>query len=271
MHESRARLRGETRLVAGKHELPATHRANRVAIIVLVAAVLGSGVAWAVVNARSGSGGTAASETSSTSSTSTTGPTTSSSPPTSTTAPSSAAGAALTKARSALATCAAGVAAREQLARAAAASARDWGTHTGAELKLDSGTWTLAQAKAAWAASKAHGPADLQQFAAASAAVRTKSSATACRSVAAYTASTDLAANGKRCAARDQALAAMASTGSVVHDQWAAHLAMMANKAHTEAGAYHDRWMAMVAQAQAPLTRYAAAAAVLARTPTCSA
>jgi hypothetical protein len=155
------------------------------------------------------------------------------------------------------------------LASAAAASARDWGTHTGAQVNLDAGKWTLAQAKAAWAASKAHGAADLRQFAAAKAATRTEVGVTACPSVTADTASTQLAADGRSCAARDRSLAAVLSTGAVVHSQWAAHLAMMADKTHTDAGAYHQRWATMVAQAKTPLQRYAAAATALSRAPVC--
>jgi hypothetical protein len=89
--------------------------------------------------------------------------------------------------------------------------------------------------------------------------------------VVADTASTTLAAKGKSCAARDKALSAVASTGGVVHSQWAAHLAMMADKTHTDAGAYHHRWVTMVAQAKGPLKRYAAAAAALSRAPVCPA
>jgi prophage DNA circulation protein len=126
-------------------------------------------------------------------------------------------------------------------------------------------------AKAAWAQSKARGPADVQQFAAATTAVRDRASATACRSAKAATAPTNLADRGRRCDARDRALATVASAGAVVNSQWAAHITMMANKAHTDSAAYHDRWMRMVTQAQAPLKQYAAAAAALARAPTCSA
>jgi hypothetical protein len=171
-------------------------------------------------------------------------------------------------AQSTLTACATTIGAREQLARAAAASARDWATHTGAQGRLDSGEWTLAQAKVAWASSKAQGPADLEQFAAAEAAV--EADATGCRSVVADTTSTSLADKGNACAAREKALLAVASAGSVVNAQWAAHQKMMAAKAHTSQGAYQTRWVAMVGAAKAPLQRYAAAAAALERAPVCA-
>jgi hypothetical protein len=257
----------DTHDVVGRHERPQAHRARLGAGLALVVVLVASGVAWARMNGLSGTNGSPGTTSASSTSSRTTRP-----PTTPTTTPTAAAvDPALTKAERALATCRAGLAARERVAQAAAASARDWGTHTGAQLKLDSGAWTLAQAQAAWAASKARGVSDIQGFAAATAAVRSGSGAAACRSVMADTAPTMLAAKGRSCASRDGALSAVASTGAEVNAQWAAHLAMMADKAHTDAGVYHDRWVAMVAQAQAPLQRYAAAATALLRAPTCPA
>jgi hypothetical protein len=234
--------------------------------------LLGSGVAWAVMRVQSDTGTAAprlpataplTPETAATRSVATT-----SAPASSPSASSTAGDDALATAQRALTACAATVAAREQLAHAAAASARDWGTHTGAQRKLDSGQWTVAQARAAWASSKARGPADLEQFDAARAAVAAADSG-ACRAAVADTASTSLAGKGKDCAARDTALAAVGSAGSVLNGQWAAHQKMMAAKAHTSQGAYHDRWVTMVVTSQAPLKRYATAAAALDRAPTC--
>jgi hypothetical protein len=143
--------------------------------------------------------------------------------------------------------------------------------HTDAQRKIDSGEWTVERAQSVWAQTQARGPADLEDVATAKAAVGRADWATACRSITARTAKTSLAAKGKACAALDQALAAAASTGSVVHGQWAEHLEMMAAKPHTRAAAYHERWMSMVAAAPKPLKAYAAAAAALARAPACSA
>lgn len=248
------------------------------AIIVLL---VGAGVTWAVVraNAEIGDSGTAHPSAASPAAptAASTAPSTSTPRPSSTgvsTGPSSGAATpddALAQARSALTACAAGVAARDQLARAAAASARNWRTHVDAQLKLDRGDWTTHQAESAWAGSKARGPADLRSFAAAMKAVGAADSTTACRSVTAATVSTSLVGKAKACAARDRALASVTGMGSDVNAQWAAHLRMMADKPHTPTAAYHDRWMTMVAQAQTPLRRYAAAAAALSRAPACSA
>ncbi|TQJ52256.1 hypothetical protein [Phycicoccus sp. SLBN-51] len=234
----------------------------------VVVVVLAAAVTWAVVRVQSDSG-TAAPRASATASlTPETAATNSGSASAASSSPTTG-DAALATARRTLAACAATIAAREQLARAAAASARDWSTHTGAQRRLDSGQWTEAQAKAAWASSKAHGSADVKQFAAAEAAVEAADSS-ACRAVVTRTASTSLAGKGTACAAREKALLSVASTGSVVNTQWAAHIKMMADRAHTSQGDYHDRWVTMVAEAEAPLKRYAAAAAALDRAPVCS-
>lgn len=262
--------RVEARLtrVTGRHERPRAHRWGPAAVGAVVVVLLAAGATWAVMRGQSDSG-TAAPRASSTAPlTPETAATNSGSAGTASSSPTTG-DAALATAQRALAACAATITAREQLARAAAASARDWSTHTGAQRRLDSGEWTVAQAKAAWASSKAHGSADVKQFAAAAAAVEAADS-TACRAVVTDTASTSLADRGTACTAREKALVSVASAGSVVNAQWAAHIAMMADKAHTDQGDYHDRWVTMVAEAPAPLKRYAAAAAALERAPACS-
>jgi hypothetical protein len=241
-------------------------------VTALLFLIVGTVVTWAVVRADAELG---ASAKPSSSATSAPGPSASSSSsatsaPSATTATSPTTDAALAQAKSALAACAASLTPRRQLARAAAASARDWRIHTDAQRKLDSGAWTLEQADRVWAQTQARGSADVKRFATAKAAVGRADGATVCRSVTARTAKTSLAAKGRACAALDRALAAAATTGSVVHGQWAEHLEMMAAKPHTRAAAYHDRWMSMVAAAPKPLKAYAAAADALARAPSCS-
>jgi hypothetical protein len=113
------------------------------------------------------------------------------------------------------------------------------------------------------------GTTDVQAFAAASRAVSAGPGATACRSVAADTSSTQLADAGTSCAARDKALTAVGAAGAVLNTQWAEHLVMMANKPHANAADYRDRWIAMVAGAQEPLQRYTAAVEALERAPAC--
>lgn len=237
----------------------------------LLFVVVGTVVAWAVVRADAELGASASPTSAAPSPTVTTGsPATSTPSATTPTSSATTADAALATAKTALAACVASIAPRKQLAQVAAASARDWRIHTDAQRKLDSGAWTLEQADAVWAQTQARGAADVKRFATAKAAVERADGATACRSVTARTTSTSLAAKGKACASLDRALAAVASTGSVVNTQWAEHLEMMAAKPHTRAAAYHDRWMSMVAEAREPLQEYAAAAAALDRAPACS-
>lgn len=248
----------ETRGV-GKHERPRSSRARWTSVFAGAATIglLLAGVAWVFMSVLSDTTDPAdRADTARTATTSSTSAATTTQRD-------------LTTAQRSLATCRAHVAAQERLARAAADSARDWRTHTDAQLRLDSGAWTLAQAEAAWNASMDRGTADIQQFTQATRALRTGSGAAACRSVVADTASTDLAAQGRSCAARDRALAAVGSAGTVVNSQWAEHLVMMANKPHANAADYHDRWVAMVAAAKAPLQRHAVAAEALRRAPAC--
>ena len=246
------------------------------AATVFLVALLTAGAVWTVLNtgldvAGAVAGATPSSDisTSATAST-TTEPSASPSSPTAS-ATSSPTVSALVKAERALASCRTGVVLRERLAQAVAATARDWKAHTEAQQKLERGTWTPAMAEAVWDKTTARGSDDTKRFRAAAASVRNGSKATDCSSVRADTASTPLATKGARCAARVKALASVATTGSVLNTQWTAHLKMMADKPHTNDAEYHDRWVTMVAQAQAPLKRYAQAAKTLSRTPACSA
>ena len=115
-----------------------------------------------------------------------------------------------TDAERALAACRAHVAAQERVADAAAATARSWASHTAAQLKLQAGELTVAQAEAEWERTKQRGPAEVRRFTEAAEGVGDGAAATACRSVESVTASTASAEEGKACAARDRALAAVA-------------------------------------------------------------
>ncbi|SDO60288.1 hypothetical protein SAMN04489867_0128 [Pedococcus dokdonensis] len=171
-------------------------------------------------------------------------------------------------AAAALATCVTTVRAQQSLATAAAASARDWRLHTDAQRKFDSGTFTVQQTKAQWAASKARGPADLAAWTRAVAAVdRVKGG---CAGLATATAGSPAEGAAKKCTARTAALSKVAAAGAVVHRQWAAHLTMMAHKEHTAEAAYLERWAAMVEDAGPALATYRGAAAALARAPACA-
>ena len=250
--------------MVGKHSGRQTRRSGWVAATVVLVALLTAGGVWVLVKAASDVAGTVAGPTPSPGPTSSTSATPAASPTNSPT------DSRLAKAQRALASCRSGVAQRERLAEAAAVTARDWKAHTDAQLQLERGTWSPAKAEAVWDKTKARGPQDTKRFLSAAAKVREGSSAADCGSVVADTASTPLAEKGTRCAARVKALGVVASTGAVLNTQWAAHLEMMADQAHTNDAVYRDRWVTMVAQAQAPLKRYAKASETLSKAPACS-
>jgi hypothetical protein len=247
--------------MVGKHTGRQKRRSGWVAATVVLVALLSAGAVWFLVRAASDVAGPVTGPTPS--------PGTKSSTPTAS-ATNSPTDSRLAKAQRALASCRSGVTQRERLAEAADVTARDWKAHTDAQRELERGTWSVARAEAVWAKTKARGSQDTKQFLSAAAKVREGSSAADCGSIVADTASTPLAEKGTRCAARVKALGVVASTGAVLNTQWAAHVKMMANKAHTNDAAYHDRWVTMVAQAQAPLKRYAKASETLSKAPACS-
>ena len=237
--------------MVGKHSDRQKRRTGWVATTVVAVALLAVGAVWVLAKAASDVAGHVTEPT----------------PSPGTTSPTDSR---LAKAHRALASCRSGVTQRERLAEAAAVTARDWKAHTDAQRQLVRGTWSVAQAEAVWGKTKARGSQDTEQFLSAAAKVREGSGAADCGSVVADTASTPLAEKGTRCAARVKALGDVASTGAVLNAQWAAHVEMMANKAHTDHAAYHDRWVRMVAQAQVPLQRYAKASETLSKAPACS-
>ncbi|MEO7069699.1 MAG: hypothetical protein ABI131_04320 [Nostocoides sp.] len=169
-----------------------------------------------------------------------------------------------------LAACQAEVTAGDALATAAAASARDWGAHAGAEVSLDAGLISYAQAEAIWGASKKPGAADLAAFAAAEPVYTKAASACPQLATAAAAAGSSAPANVTACVARSQALAAVAKTGTVVNGQWAAHQAQMTTKATAAGPAYHQKWMNFVADSKSALAAYGTAAAALDKAPACS-
>jgi hypothetical protein len=256
--------------MGGKHHAGAVRRWTPAAVVITLLVLLGSGVAWAVVGGLPGDdtpSGSASRAAATTPAPPASGP--AGADGTASTVPAGTSGAPGGSAARALSVCREAVAAREEVVRAASASARDWRLHTDAQRRLDDGAWTVARTRQVWAASKARGAADLQRFAAAAERATAADAVGACRSVVRDTAGTDLTAAAERCLARDRALAAVVSAGTVVNGQWAAHVAMMADKAHTDAAAYHDRWVSMVREAGEPLRRYDVAVTALRRAPEC--
>ena len=159
----------------------------------------------------------------------------------------------------------------EAVAAAADASHRDWGSHVQAQLQLDQGKITLAQTLALWAASKKPGPSDVRAFTTASAAWAKASGACQAMATTAATMTTADRADAAACMARRAAVQAVVTTGADVNAEWAAHLQMMANKAHTDAASYSQRWRQMVQQAPATLKAYEQARSRLAAAPRCGA
>jgi hypothetical protein len=157
----------------------------------------------------------------------------------------------------------------DTVADAADASHRDWGSHVQAQLQLDRGKITLAQTLALWASSKKPGPSDVRAFTTARAAWAKASGA--CQTLATKATTTADRADAAACMARRAAVQAVVATGADVNAEWADHLQMMANKAHTDPAAYSERWRQMVRQAPATLKAYAQARSRLAAAPRCGA
>jgi len=177
--------------------------------------------------------------------------------------PSASASASAASAAQAHATCRAQVAAAERLARASASSALHWRQHTQAQLDWSARRITLAQRTKIYADTRARGPADVQEWGAATKALAATGRACTAPELAAGPA-TDA------CRARMSALVAVHTAAGPVQRQWTEHLAMMAAKAHADMGAYHQRWLKMVVDAQPVLRAYDAKAAALARAPACT-
>lgn len=161
--------------------------------------------------------------------------------------------------------CVAQVRAAEAVATAVAGSALHWQQHTDAYLAKIGGRITFAETQKRYAASKAYGLADEKSVAATTKAL--VATGAAC-SDAAKTAPGDAAIG--QCSTRLAALTVVRTTGTKVQDEWSAHLRMMANKAHTDAGSYHQTWVKAVSGAKASLTAHANAAAAAAKAPACT-
>jgi hypothetical protein len=136
---------------------------------------------------------------------------------------------------------------------AAQPSYSHWSGHVRAQLDYDAGTATLEQTRARWASTKATADADLAQFAAAYAAYESVQDGCGDRSPVGGDAvmagcHTDLAA-----------ASAAVTAGKAVVDDWAAHVAMMKGKEHTDPTQYGRMWRDMVRAAPANLDRFAQA------------
>jgi hypothetical protein len=211
------------------------------------------------------SSGTSTSDTSSaTTSTATTTATTS---PT-TTATTSAADAA---ARTALQACVDRQNAAKPVLDTIATGAGHWNDHVQAQTDLNSGARSLIDVKEnTWGPTRAAGPGDVAAYQAAQAAF---TSAPACpTSVGQLPAPADVAPKLQACAAREQALDNVLSTGDLVIGDWRTHLSEMADHADGHIDSYQAQmnWLKRWAEAPAHLDPYKAAVAALAGAPGCS-
>lgn len=170
--------------------------------------------------------------------------------------------AAADKARSA---CVAQVKAAEGVAKAVAGSAAHWKQHTDAYVDKIDGRISLAETQKRYAASKAFGLADEKAVAATTKAYM--ATGTACAGAA-------RAAPGDKtvaaCSTRLVALNVVRTTGTKVQNEWSVHMRMMADKSHTDAGAYHQTWVKAVTGAKSSLTAHANAAAAATKAPACA-
>lgn len=163
------------------------------------------------------------------------------------------------------AACVAQVAAAEGVAKAVASSAVHWQQHTDAYLEKIDGRISIAETQKRYAASKAFGLADEKAVAA-----TTKTyvaTGTACAG-AAKAAPEDKTIGA--CSTRLAALDVVRTTGTKVQNEWSAHMRMMADKSHTDAGAYHQTWVKAVKGAESSLAAHASAATALTKAPACA-
>lgn len=185
--------------------------------------------------------------------------------PTASTSPSPAPSASDTAgARTARAACVAQVRAAEGIATAVAGSALHWQQHTDAYLAKTGGRITLAETQRRYAASKAYGLADEKAVAATTKAFMATGAACA---DAARALPGDAAITA--CTTRLTALGVVRTTGTQVQNEWSTHMRMMSNKAHTDAGAYHQTWVKAVAGARKSLIAHANAATAATKAPAC--
>ncbi|GAA5161797.1 hypothetical protein [Ornithinimicrobium tianjinense] len=166
-----------------------------------------------------------------------------------------------------LAACAVAVGEGEQAAEAAALSAKHWKTHYVAQIKLESGEYTLEQTKKAWADTKVLGADDVKRFTDAKAAYDKVSGA--CSDLDPSALEGEYAEAGTACAERATVLADVVGTGKGVNDDWNAHLEQMKVKEQTPADEYYEWWIDVVEAAPKNMKPYEAAVKQLGSAPSC--
>ena len=168
----------------------------------------------------------------------------------------------------ALADCVRAVERGERVVLAAGTIHGDWSGHVQAQLDYDAGTAPLAQIRERWAATKAAADADLLAFT--TAVVEYRPGAAACAALRAADLPERWQQPAVQCQVRDAGLASAVAAGEAVVRDWAAHVAMMKDKSHTEPTQYGRMWAQMVAAAPPNIAAFGTARDALTDVPGCA-
>jgi hypothetical protein len=168
----------------------------------------------------------------------------------------------------ALADCVRAVELGERVVRAAGTVHGNWSGHVQAQLDYDAGTATVEQTRERWAATKATADADLAAFTAAVDEYRP--GAAACAALRAADLPEAWQQPAVQCQVRDAGLVTAVAAGEAVVGDWAAHVAMMKDRSHTEPSQYGRMWEEMVAAAPPHIAAFGAARDALAGVPGCT-
>jgi hypothetical protein len=168
----------------------------------------------------------------------------------------------------ALADCVRAVERGERVVLAAGTVHGNWSGHVRAQLDYDAGTATLEQTRERWAATKATADADLLAFT--TAVVEYRPGAAACAALRAADLPERWQQPAVQCQVRDAGLATAVGAGEAVVGDWAAHVAMMKDKSHTEPTQYGRMWDEMVAAAPPNIAAFGTARDALTGVPGCA-
>lgn len=168
----------------------------------------------------------------------------------------------------ALAGCVRAVELGERVVRAAGTVHGNWSGHVRAQLDYDAGTATLEQTRERWAATKATADADLLAFT--TAVVEYRPGAAACAALRAADLPERWQQPAVQCQVRDAGLVTAVAAGEAVVGDWAAHVAMMKDRSHTEPTQYGRMWDEMVAAAPPNIAAFGTARDALVDVPGCA-
>lgn len=161
------------------------------------------------------------------------------------------------------AACKAEVAAAEGVVDAAAQVADHWGSHVEVQAKLNSGSFSAAQAEDAWKQTKSEGASDVADFESTLATYQDVKGS--CSEGLEDTYGSSFADKMAFCNTRLDDLKKVISTGDAITEQWKGHLAAAGTTIH-ERG---SEWLSEVSDAQTALAAYDDAVSALKTTTTC--